>query len=297
MKIRIGLVALAALTGGAIVVAREGQPAAVADFSFTAGAANPSNQFATAAVDLPTGNQAQDPEAEVQGAIVNGFVSGGKPIKDIKIWLEDRDGTPLEGANGGCPVTDFRTSSTTGGSLGDATLAGQSGGVATFNLSNPIPSGSNGSYDMQIGALKSPVPSQFILKMQASYVKADTTKHFDVLGGKSFRSDDNEKYFDVFQRTIRTGSLVELTNSDTTRTISSVRVTLISDNPSVDLVGVHVEDLAGLGISGTSVQFAADGSYFDLSGLNVHNGNGLMLWIDLSAAHERDTAFRVRAIY
>jgi hypothetical protein len=297
MRVSICSLGLIALSLGAIVPAREGQPAAVADFTFTSGSANPSNQFATAAVDLPTGNEGQDTQPEVQGAIINAFATGGKPIKDIKIWLEDRDGNPLTNPNGGCPVTGFRISSTTRGSLGPATLAGQSGGIATFNLSNPISSGATGSYEIQIVALKTPVPNQFILKMQASYVKADTSKHFDVLGGKSFRFDDNQKDYDVFQSTIRTGTLVEMTNADTSRTISAVRVTIVTDDPSIDLVGVHVEDLAGNVVSGTSVQFSSDGSYFDLSGLNVPNASGLLLWIDLSATHGRDTAFRVRAIY
>lgn len=299
-KLSLGVIALfvgASLFVGAGVLGREGQPPAVADFTFSSSRASPGNQFATAAVDLPIGNQQQDSYAEVEGSIINDFEAGSKPIKDINIWVEDRNGTLLEGIGGGCPVTDFRNSSTDGGSLAAATLAGQFGNVATFNLANPISTRATGNYNAQIGALKPPVPNQFVLKMQASYVKADTTKHFDVLGGKPFRFDDHEKNFDVVQATNRTGVFLGLTNADTTHAISAVRVTLVADDPGVDLVGAHIEDLLSNVVPGTSTQLAPDGSYLEVTGLNVRNGTGLALWIDLNTPYERDTVFRVRAIY
>lgn len=273
------------------------KPPTNADFSFGPGAAQSSNTFTTGGgVDLPVAGESQDPEAELEGNLCNNFTGKKRQIADITCWVEDSMGNILTGPGGGPLVEELKSSASAGGTLKTATPVASSGGAQTFNLQDEINAGACGNYSMQIGQLVSP-PNRWTLAVTTSSEKVSIAKHYDNLGEGSFTSLAHTKLFDAQPRSVRAGVTLDVHNFDTTKRITDLRITLITNGP-VTMTGCTVDDMvAGLPIAGASIAVDGDGLGVTVSGLSQVNPDGVMVWLDTTDPIDDPATFRVRATF
>lgn len=271
-----------------------GLPAKINDFSFGAGQAEPSNRNTKGTVDLPASGEAQDSNPELAGGITNGF--SVSEICDLKIWIEDASGNVFTNSDGKAPFGDgsLKVKNTSGSTLKEADFIEDVDGIVTYNLVGCIPvTTSPGAYELQMEHMESE-PDTWFIKMAASDKKV--SKHYENNGEASVRSDDDTRLFGATPGSTRTGTTVTVVNADTTDSIVSLVVTLITNGTATIVTG-SVDDLSGNPISGAAVSVAGDGLSMTISNVSIGNPGGTQIWIDTTVPVSGDSAFRVKAVY
>jgi hypothetical protein len=270
----------------AMSMALDGAPI-VSNHSCTPTSTVSSGSMSSGLMDLEEPN---DAGGELAGTLTN---TSQAKLLDVKIWFEKSDGTKIENGSGASPVSGLATHAGATGTLSNATLASNSGGVATFNLSQPINANAFHSYEAQVDSFTE--PANYFVKVAFSTAKAG--KHYEFLGEFTGTQSARQTILDGNDPTIRTGVMIAVRNGDAQRAISSVKVTLASNLSTLKFSGGEARTYSEQSVSGSSASLSDGDKSITFTGFSITNPDAVAFWLDLNAEYAVATSFKVQAIY
>ncbi len=271
-------------------VLRTGGPPVTSNHRLTDSTTTSSGNLSSGIIDLPGPSEQQDDERELDGALKN-QTTGIRKIHDVKIWFEDLQGNKLKTLSGGAPVSQLRTGNGSSPPTHVATLAGTSGGVATFNLVEPISRGASVSYDAQVDHFVE--PNNFRIKMSFSQKNASTGKHYEILGTADIDDTVQKVLIDGNAPTIRTGVLIGLKNVSGSGVLTGAVVTLVSNESGLKFEGGEVRDANDHIVPGAAVVVNQEGGGVTVSGLSLVNPDFVNIWLDINDTFTKNTSFKI----
>lgn len=259
----------------------------------TDGSSVSTNDMSSGVMDLEPPGEENDAEPELDGTISSN-TSGIKRIADIKFWFEDTDGNKLKDGNGNCPISALATVGGSGAPTNSATLVSNSNGVSTFNLSDDVNRGAFVGYAAQVDYFNE--DANYKIKMAFSQEDA-SEKHFLIVGMSELTEDDPHDILDGIAPTLRTGVLMTVKNTSSTQTLESVKVTVVSNQSTLELLGGTVRDEDDALVPGAQVNIAQDSKTATVSGILLENPDLINIWLDLNEAYDEATTFKIHGGY
>ena len=254
-----------------------------------------SNEMSSGIMDLPGPEEQQDANAELNGTIRNNMSSVHK-MRDLRMWFEDKDGNKLATPAGEGPVSALDTApSSQANPTHAATLVSRTDGVSVFNLADAVNQSGFVSYDAQVDHFVE--PNNFKIRMAFSELQASTGKHFDILGLATLTREEPDHILDGIAPTVRTGVLIGLRNASSTSDMKGARITLTSNQSTLDFVSGTVLDANNEPVPGSSVSIASEGAMAIVSSLQLSNPNPVNVWLVINEPYIRSTTFTVHGVY
>lgn len=279
----------------ALILGNDGGPPILSNHVLSDTLTASSGELSSGIMDLPGSTEQQDTNAELAGAIRNLTVTIQK-IRDVRMWFEDKDGNKLATPNGEGPVSALDTDPhSSSNPTHGATLVSRANGVSVFNLADAVNQSGFVSYDAQVDHFVE--PNNFKIRMAFSELQASTGKHFDILGMATLTREEPDRVLDGIAPTVRTGVIIGLRNASGDSDMKGARITLTSNQTTLDLVAGTVLNANNEPVSGASVSIAAEGAIAVINGLQLSNPSPVNVWLEVNEPYTKSTTFTIHGVY